>query len=58
MHHDWRNYQNGCQYLDGNSFEIAGFGPVADLFYGVMISFTLSRGIDFRMNKDMWHGLE
>ncbi len=51
---DARDYRHGCEFIENNSFVIEGFGPIAGYFYGVLLSFTLASGIEYKVNSDMW----
>jgi hypothetical protein len=53
--HDARKYLNGCDKIDPASFQIDGFGPFADYFFGVELSFSLSDGLDYQLNAEMWN---
>ena len=41
MLNDARDYKHRCDLIDPDSFRIEGFGPIGDLFYGVMLWFAL-----------------
>lgn len=51
---DAREYQHDCELIDASSFRMEGFGPIADLFYGVILSFSLNEGVDYCVNPEMW----
>lgn len=54
MMQDAAGYKNGCDKIDPESFQIDGFGPIADLFYGVELSFKLSDGLNYGLKPEMW----
>lgn len=54
MLQDAHEYKNGCEYILPESFFIEGFGPIADLFYGVIMSFSLARGVNYQLKPDYW----
>lgn len=47
-------YKNGCEFIDAGSFFVEGIGPLGDLFYGVILSFTLDHGVEYKLNPEMW----
>jgi hypothetical protein len=51
---DARQYKHRCELIDANTFRIAGFGPIADLFYGVTLRFSLAEGVNYKLNPEMW----
>lgn len=51
---DARHYKDGCDLIDPASFTMDGVGPVADNFFGVIVQFSLTQGIDFMLDSDMW----
>jgi len=55
MLQDARRYQNGCDNIDFSSLQIDGFGPIADLFYGVELSFKMKEGQNYELNPEMWN---
>ena len=54
MMQDANRYISDCDKIDPESFQIDGFGPMADLFYGVELSFNLDDGLNYELNPDMW----
>lgn len=48
---------NGTHHwnIDTSKFEINGIGPIADNFYGVVLSFSLVDHLNTRLNPDLWH---
>lgn len=54
MLNDARDYKHRCDLIDPDSFRIEGFGPIGDLFYGVMLWFALDEGVNFEIKPDMW----
>jgi len=54
MLNDACTYKDGCDRIDPNSFTVEGFGPIADLFYGVILSFTMDVGINYELKPDYW----
>lgn len=55
MMQDASKYLNGCDKIDPSSFQIDGFGPFADYFFGVEISYSLSDGLNYQLNPQMWN---
>jgi hypothetical protein len=51
---DAAKYKSGCEFIDAGSFVIEGAGPLGDLFYGVIMTFTLDYGIEYKLNPEMW----
>lgn len=51
---DAKNYQHDCDLIDPSTFQLEGFGPIGDLFYGVILSFSLAEGVNFAVNPEMW----
>ncbi len=51
---DAQAFQNGCRYVDEKSFNVEGIGPIADNFYGVILSFSLEVGLNFQIDAEMW----
>jgi len=51
---DYQRNIDGCGLIDPNSFKIDGFGPIGDLFYGVILDFNLNEGINYKLNPAMW----
>lgn len=54
MNSDAYSYKHNCQMIDKDSLRIDGFGPIGDLFYGVMLQLSLTESIDNRVNDDYW----
>lgn len=54
MLQDAHAYRDGCEYILPESFFIEGFGPIADLFYGVIMSFTFARGVNYELKPQYW----
>lgn len=54
MLNDARVYKHGCDLVDPDSFRIGGFGPIGDLFYGVILWFSLDEGVNFEIKPEMW----
>lgn len=46
--------KSGLALLDKSSFLMKGFGPIADNFFGVLMSFSLNEGLNFKLNPEMW----
>lgn len=51
---DFNNYKDSCDKIDTSSFQLSGFGPIGDLFYGVILDFYLDEGVSFKLNPSMW----
>lgn len=51
---DAYHYKHDCDKIDPASFQITGFGPVVDTFYGVMLNYTLDYGVNYSLNPEMW----
>ncbi|MDD4778904.1 MAG: hypothetical protein PHV53_11545, partial [Fermentimonas sp.] len=54
MLHDYNNYIDDCDKIDPNSFQLSGFGPIGDSFYGVILDFNLNEGVNYMLNPSMW----
>lgn len=54
MLHDYNNYKDNCDKIDTSSFQMSGFGPIGDMFYGVILDFYLDEGASFKINTAMW----
>ncbi len=54
MLHDYNNYIDDCDKIDPNSFQLSGFGPIGDSFYGVILDFNLNEGVNYMLNPAMW----
>lgn len=52
---DASRYKDGCDKIDPDSFQIDGFGPMGDLFYGIELSFSLADGLNYELNPEMWN---
>lgn len=52
---DYNNYRYGCENIDTSSFQLSGFGPIADQFYGVILDFYVDEGVNYTINPSMWH---
>jgi len=46
--------ENGCRYINEKTFTIEGIGPIADNFYGVILSFNMEEGINYQLDSNMW----
>lgn len=55
MLHDYNNYLDGCENIDTSSLQMSGFGPIGDLFYGVILDFYINEGVNYKLNPEMWH---
>jgi len=51
---DYQHSNYGCDFLDPESFAFEGFGPIGDLFYGVILDFYLETGVNYKINPEMW----
>lgn len=51
---DALSYRNGCEFIEVDSFQLEGFGPIAGYFYGVMLSFSTATGIEYKVDPEMW----
>lgn len=51
---DAYSYKNDCDKVDKGSFQIEGIGPIADLYYGVLLTYSLDYGVNFELNPEMW----
>lgn len=51
---DARSYKYSCDMIDTSSFQLEGFGPIGDLFYGVILTFSMVEGVNFKLNSEMW----
>lgn len=54
MLNDAHHYLHECDKIDASTFTTEGFGPIAGVFYGVILSFTLAEGRSFEIDKDYW----
>jgi hypothetical protein len=54
MLHDYSKYIDGCDKIDMSSLPMYGFGPIGDLFYGVILDFYLDEGVNYKLNPAMW----
>lgn len=54
MLQDRSKYKSGLDYLEPSSYRMKGFGPIGDNFYGVLLSFLFEKGIEYKINKEMW----
>lgn len=54
MLRDAHVYVAGCDKIDPASFFIEGFGPIGGLFYGVILSFSLTEGINYELKPEYW----
>lgn len=45
----------GCMFIDEGSFSIDGFGPIADMFYGVIVSYSFTQGLNYMIDSAMWN---
>ena len=54
MLNDANRNKHSCQFIEPDSFQLSGEGPVADNFYGVGLSFMLAEGIEYKLNPEMW----
>ncbi len=54
MAEDAEKYNFGAEFIDLGTFAMNGFGPIADLFYGVYLTFTLKEGVNYTINPEMW----
>lgn len=52
---DARNYLNGCDLIDPDSFAIEGIGPIGDYFYGVMLHYDAVLPVNFKPDKSLWN---
>jgi hypothetical protein len=51
---DYQRNVDGCELIDPNSFKLDGFGPIGDLFYGIILDFYLDEGVNYKLNPAMW----
>lgn len=51
---DARQYRNGCELIDPDSFTIEGIGPIGDNFYGVMLQFEAVQPVIYKPNQNLW----
>lgn len=51
---DARDYQSNCDLIDPSTFQLEGFGPIGDLFYGVILTFSLAEGVSYAIDPSMW----
>ena len=54
MMDDYHGHQKGMELLEPSSFQMKGFGPLRDSFYGVLVGFSFNQGINYKLNKDLW----
>lgn len=54
MMQDYHNYKKGMDLLDPSSFQMKGFGPIRNDFYGVLVSFSFDQGTNYEINQDLW----
>lgn len=47
-----------CDKIDASTFTTQGFGPIGGVFYGVILSFSLSEGVNFTLKNDYWHDFD
>ena len=51
---DAKSYKSGCDLIDPSTFQLEGFGPIGDLFYGVILTFSLAEGVSYAIDPSMW----
>lgn len=54
MMQDYHNQKNGMDLLDPSSFEMKGFGPVKENFYGVLVGFSFNQGTNYEIDPTLW----
>jgi len=54
MMQDYHIGKNGMDLLEPSSFQMKGFGPLRNTFYGVLVSFSFNQGVNYKINKDLW----
>lgn len=47
-------HNDECDKVDVNTMTIEGFGPIAGVFYGVILSFSLNEGVNFMLKSEYW----
>ncbi len=47
-------YNDHCDKIDVNTMTVDGFGPIAGVFYGVILTFTLNEGVNYMIKSDYW----
>lgn len=56
MVRDAEEYRCGLEYLDMDGMGIEPIGPVRENFFGVSLTFGISRGVDVRLRAGKWKG--
>lgn len=48
------SYKNNADKIDINTMTTEGFGPIAGVFYGVILTFSLNEGVNYMLKKEFW----
>ncbi|MBK5720144.1 hypothetical protein JGH11_04585 [Dysgonomonas sp. Marseille-P4677] len=54
MMQDAQDYKAGMELLDPGSFQLKGFGPIGNNYYGILVGFSFDQGINYNINPELW----
>lgn len=54
MMNDYHDYVKGMDLLLPSSFQMKGFGPIGNNYYGILMSYTFDQGVNYEIDPELW----